>query len=186
MSDFSSLAARRAPFEHLNKSAQHLFLLLLNIYLNHSFLSNNLHYPALTYFTKTIVSTNIASVMSSIRHQISTIRTSHLSGSRWNSSFVFSSLVPGYPSQSSVPNRVQNNHRICGSAFAVQPRYSSRLRRNVKNNGRQKPPIRVTGFSTPQSSSLLSSKLNWETSTLHHKMSDVSASSRWLWPFFWQ
>ncbi len=36
-----------------------------------------------------------------------TIRTSHPSGSRRNTSFVFLPLVPWYPSQSSVPNRVQ-------------------------------------------------------------------------------
>ena len=37
-----------------------------------------------------------------------TLRTSHPSGLRPEASFAFKPLVPWYPAQSSVPNRVQN------------------------------------------------------------------------------
>ncbi len=36
------------------------------------------------------------------------LRTSHPSGLRLEASFAFKPLVPRYPTQSSVPNRVQN------------------------------------------------------------------------------
>ena len=77
-------------------------------------------------------------------------------------------------------------HRICGSACAVQTRNSSRLGRNVKHNGRQWFPIRVTGFSTPLTGSPLSSKLNLETSAWPHTAFDVLTSSRELWRVFWR
>ncbi len=73
---------------------QWIVLIDLTIFTQHAFILNP------------IVLTIIAPVMS-IHWCRKTIRTSHPSGSRRNTSFVFLPLVPEYPSQSSVPNRVQ-------------------------------------------------------------------------------
>ena len=117
-----------------------------------------------------LLRSRFAPVMSTSLVSEQMLRTSHPSGSRRVPSSGLLPLALMRPTQSSVPNRVQQClHRIYGSALAVQTRYSSRLGRSVNNNGRPGSPISRLGRSTPLFGSSRPPKPIPETSVWHHR-----------------